>query len=318
MLAFVEDVTSDGLGFAATGTLVQVGARRCAGAAGGRRRGTTSRSARRAPTPSIACCRAPTRSCTSASLAGQDSVGVALVPNRLNRHTFWCGQSGSGKTYALGVLLERILVTTRLPMVVFDPNSDFVRLHEQAVEAGARTRHARCRSVRSSILRPDDPELTAARALHRADARAPRPRCCASTRWSTGRSTTRSCASSPASSTPSTPDRSCRYLRSLGDPDAEALAQRIENLGVVEWTRTWAFGAAPATEVIARRPAATVLDLGGYERPEEQLDRRPRRPRRPLGPTRPSVGPCSSSSTRRTTCARPTPRPRSGSRCATG
>ena len=68
-------------------------------------------------------------------LAGQDSVGVALVPNRLNRHTFWCGQSGSGKTYALGVLLERILLTTRLPMVVFDPNSDFVRLHEQATEA---------------------------------------------------------------------------------------------------------------------------------------------------------------------------------------
>src|SRR3954468_13194281 len=61
------------------------------------------------------------------------------------------------------------------------------------------------------------------------------------------------------------------YLRSLGDPDAVALAQRLENLGVLEWTTTWALGATPATEVIARRPAATVLDLGGYDRHEEQL-----------------------------------------------
>ena len=62
---------------------------------------------------------------------------MALVPNRLNRHTFWCGQSGSGKTYALGVLLERVLLTTRLPMVVFDPNSDFVRLGETSPAADA-------------------------------------------------------------------------------------------------------------------------------------------------------------------------------------
>ena len=64
---------------------------------------------------------------------------------------------------------------------------------------------------------------------------------------------------------------SCPHLRSLGDPDAEALAQRLENLGVLEWTTTWAYGEGTATDVIARRPAATVLDLGGYDRHEEQL-----------------------------------------------
>ena len=53
-----------------------------------------------------------------------------MIPKRINRHTFWCGQSGSGKTYALGVALEQILLRTRLPMVIFDPNSDFVRLGE--------------------------------------------------------------------------------------------------------------------------------------------------------------------------------------------
>ena len=53
-----------------------------------------------------------------------------LLPRRFNRHTFWCGQSGSGKTYALGVVLEQIVAHTALPVVIFDPNSDFVRLGE--------------------------------------------------------------------------------------------------------------------------------------------------------------------------------------------
>ena len=52
-----------------------------------------------------------------------------------NRHTFLCGQSGSGKTYSLGVILERLLMETDLRMVVLDPNSDFVRLGE--VRGGA-------------------------------------------------------------------------------------------------------------------------------------------------------------------------------------
>ncbi len=41
-----------------------------------------------------------------------------------NRHTFLCGQSGSGKTYSLGVILERLLIETDLRMVVLDPNSE--------------------------------------------------------------------------------------------------------------------------------------------------------------------------------------------------
>jgi uncharacterized protein len=61
---------------------------------------------------------------------------LALVPELpcridaggFDRHTFLCGQSGSGKTYSLGVILERLLLETRLRIVVLDPNSDFVRL----------------------------------------------------------------------------------------------------------------------------------------------------------------------------------------------
>jgi DNA helicase HerA-like ATPase len=45
-----------------------------------------------------------------------------------SRHTFLCGQSGSGKTYSMGVLLERVLMDTTLPMIIVDPNSDHVHL----------------------------------------------------------------------------------------------------------------------------------------------------------------------------------------------
>ena len=58
---------------------------------------------------------------------------LADVPARLHaggfgRHTFLCGQSGSGKTYTLGLILERLLLDTTLKMTVIDPNSDYVNL----------------------------------------------------------------------------------------------------------------------------------------------------------------------------------------------
>jgi uncharacterized protein len=67
---------------------------------------------------------------------------AAGVPLRLDaggfgRHTFICGQSGSGKTYSLGVLLERLLMETNLRVVVLDPNSDYVRLGEPLEQADA-------------------------------------------------------------------------------------------------------------------------------------------------------------------------------------
>lgn len=42
------------------------------------------------------------------SMSSRSELPARLLPRRLNRHTFWCGQSGSGKTYALGVLLEKV------------------------------------------------------------------------------------------------------------------------------------------------------------------------------------------------------------------
>ncbi len=58
------------------------------------------------------------------------TVRFSLDAGGFDRHTFLCGQSGSGKTYALGTILEQLLLQTTLRLVVLDPNSDFVRLHE--------------------------------------------------------------------------------------------------------------------------------------------------------------------------------------------
>ncbi len=61
----------------------------------------------------------------------------ALDAGGFDRHTFLCGQSGSGKTYALGVLLERLLLETSLRIVVLDPNSDFARIETPRADAAA-------------------------------------------------------------------------------------------------------------------------------------------------------------------------------------
>ena len=65
-------------------------------------------------------------------------VPAVLDSGGLNRHTFMCGQSGSGKTYSLGVLLERVLAETSLRVVILDPNSDYV-----GARAGPRRRRPR-------------------------------------------------------------------------------------------------------------------------------------------------------------------------------
>jgi len=61
-------------------------------------------------------------------LSEAPGVPAELDSAGLGRHTFMCGQSGSGKTYSLGLLLERVLAETTLRVVVLDPNSDHVGL----------------------------------------------------------------------------------------------------------------------------------------------------------------------------------------------
>jgi hypothetical protein len=66
-------------------------------------------------------------------------VPFALDAGGFDRHTFFCGQSGSGKTYSLGVVLEQLLLETGLRIVILDPNSDFARLGTVRADVGEAT-----------------------------------------------------------------------------------------------------------------------------------------------------------------------------------
>lgn len=186
--------------------------------------------------------------------------------SRFNRHTFWCGQSGSGKTYALGVVLEQLLLETELSMAVLDPNADFVHLaetrddadQEQAARyAGTDIRvfhssttqepqlHTRYvdLSVRSQAavgrLDPIDDEEEYNALLHL--------------------------------------DKSATHFEKGGfldalsrsdDPARQRLGLRIDNLEILNWP-LWSFGRASTVDVLDERPRVTVLDVGGFSHVSE-------------------------------------------------
>ncbi|MCK0110681.1 ATP-binding protein [Ornithinimicrobium sp. F0845] len=197
-------------------------------------------------------------------VASQDPA--ELDASRFNRHTFWCGQSGSGKTYALGVVLEQLLLRTELPLLVLDPNADFSRISEPHPaadpDAGTALGGKDLRVLHTS--RPDGPRLharfkdlstVAKAAVLRLDPIADAEEY------------------NVLLHVDSDPEhfRDADFVASLrasGNPGQARLATRIENLQVLEWG-LWARGAQAATDVVDERPRATVLDLGGFAHPAE-------------------------------------------------
>ncbi len=59
------------------------------------------------------------------TLINRDRVSVMLNPNGLRRHLAVIAQTGAGKSYTVGVILEKLLQLGGT-VVVFDPNSDYV------------------------------------------------------------------------------------------------------------------------------------------------------------------------------------------------
>jgi DNA helicase HerA-like ATPase len=82
-----------------------------------------------------------------------DGVPFALDAGGFGRHTFLCGQSGSGKTYSLGVVLEQLLLETDLRIVVLDPNSDFARLGQLRDDADEAHADRYTEAIRSLAVR---------------------------------------------------------------------------------------------------------------------------------------------------------------------
>jgi DNA helicase HerA-like ATPase len=203
------------------------------------------------------------------SYLASDGIPARVLPSRFNRHTFWCGQSGSGKTYALGVVLEQLLLHTGLPMVIFDPNADFVRLRElndgNTESAASRALAARdIRILRPSASPPDalrvrftDMPPRAKAAVLRLDPLADRAEYNELMHLE---------------ETVGTRDPGTIIPRLLerGTTAATDLAARVENLKVLEWA-VWAGALGTVTDVLDTRPDATVLDLGGFQDPDEPL-----------------------------------------------
>lgn len=202
-------------------------------------------------------------------LALASGVPVGLDAAGFGRHTFLCGQSGSGKTYSLGVLLDRLLLETRLRIVILDPNSDFARLGEShpraqtaaaerwladvapaiAVRGGGAAGRERLRlrfgelsaAVQAALLRLDpiaDRDEYAVLAQVLAEAR---------------------------------PEAVEELLASDGDDDRAQLALRIRNLGV-ERLGVWARHDPGSVLDELRDPAlrCLVVDLGALGSREEQ------------------------------------------------
>lgn len=197
-----------------------------------------------------------------------DEVGtsVRLDARRFNRHTFWCGQSGSGKTYALGVVLEQLLLRTELPLLVLDPNADFVRLQEvrptaapadAGVLAGLDVRVFRSGHAEGERLRVRYTDLSPASkaAVLRIDPIADAEEYNVLLHLDVAHETFDA-------------GRMVSDLRASGDPVQARLANRMENLQVLEW-ELWSRGAPSVVDAIDERPRATVLDLGGFDHPME-------------------------------------------------
>ncbi|MFF1541977.1 ATP-binding protein [Microbacterium sp. NPDC058269] len=187
---------------------------------------------------------------------------VDLDARRFNRHTFWVGQSGSGKTYALGVVLEQLLLNTELPMLVLDPNGDFTRLRETRASAGVmdadRMAELDIRVFRSSAgegerlhVRYVDLAPASKAAVLQMDPIAD------AEEYNALIHVEQEAESFDARDM--LPD-----LRASADPARVGLANRMENLEVLEW-ELWSRGGSSVTDVIDERPRATVLDLGGFE-----------------------------------------------------
>lgn len=197
--------------------------------------------------------------------SGSQQVPARLRTATLNRHTFLCGQSGSGKTYALGVLLEQALCDTDLRTIVLDPNADFVRMGEDRPGADpVRTAHLRRHGLRV---------LTATQKgglpLRLRFTTMPRKAQAAVLRLDpvVDRTEYHLFVSLMSRQSGLELDEIVTGLLA-GGADEQALGQRIANLGLLDW-EVWAGEQESAAELIGNAPGMSVLDLSGFEDPSE-------------------------------------------------
>jgi hypothetical protein len=194
-------------------------------------------------------------------LALAEGVAYALDAGGFGRHTFMCGQSGSGKTYSLGVVLERLLLDTALRIIVLDPNSDYVRLADQrdGGEHAARYAQAAAGVAVRSLADRGEPLHLRVRELD-ADQQAAVLRLDPIADREEYAELARLVAEQPHGS-----------LGDLGDLGASPLAIRARNLGVDRW-RSWSrtSGVSIVDDLENGDWRCLIVDLGSLDGREEQ------------------------------------------------
>jgi uncharacterized protein len=199
-------------------------------------------------------------------------VAATLDSGGFNRHTFMCGQSGSGKTYSLGLVLEQLLVGTSLRMVILDPNSDYIRLSEvrdtadPAVAADYATA-ARGVSVWQNDAGAEHPlhlqfmdlDPAARAAVLGLDPIRDREEYAALSGILAGSEEGRAVISGPEA------------LLSSDNPDTRRLGLRAANLGVFDWS-IWSRGRGRSLVKELEEPTSRclVIDLGSLNSINEQ------------------------------------------------
>jgi uncharacterized protein len=183
------------------------------------------------------------------------------------RHTFLCGQSGAGKTFALGVVLERLLLDTELRLVILDPNGDYVGLGEtrpapsEQAQLVQRYRDA-ARGVRVFSAGHEplrlrfgelSPEVRAA--VVGLDPLADREEYSAFARLAEGRDSLTEV-----------------HEAAVADLSVEGrqIALRIDNLGVGAWDVWTRPGEPSVLDAVTGDARATVVDLSSLDTAEEQ------------------------------------------------
>ncbi len=210
------------------------------------------------------------------SLRTDPQVPARLRAGGLNRHTFLCGQSGSGKTYSLGVLLEQILLGTRLPVLVIDPNGDHVHLGQTREETDAdlaRRYLDASRGTRVLAAQPgedftplrvrfSEAGLDGIAALLGLDPIADREEYNALVHFF---------RQAPAEGLDSI-DAASDLMATSSEQLIEALHMRIENLGIDAMT-VWSYRTTPTALDHWERPEtrAVVADTSGFETRRERL-----------------------------------------------
>jgi DNA helicase HerA-like ATPase len=194
-----------------------------------------------------------------------------LRASGFGRHTFMCGQSGSGKTYTTGVLFERLLAGTGLPIVVLDPNSDHVHLDSLRDPDDQSPMAQRYRQVASSV------HVVRARGHEGSDL------LCVDFSDLTFEVQARLLQLDPIQDLDSYaalrrvagglgPSYSVHALASEAarDVGTRMLSTRIDNLGLAEWALWRRDGESSIAHVDTGDVRCVVLDLGSLPRPAER------------------------------------------------